>query len=456
MAAYDDSMQQQGDLKQLPLTANPCHLHPSWGTVAKEWRREAEDLVARKSETSTGDSPQERAAAFLDSVRADDGTPFEIIVRPEDDYVNATALCKSSGRLLADYCRTAGNQRFLRRLGVSLGMRLDDESSMENPILVNEPAADARQLIKKEMDRPNGERATWVHPRVAIHVAGWCSAELDVAMNDVLHRYMTGKVTTEESMAVAHRLRPFLLERVYLWPHEVGNLNYMLQICEPRHTDLRYTHSGMPVESLESKVLIKFGVTAGVDKATWGVNRFRQHRKAYGPINILDVFRVGNHVGVERAKKTAFHNMGVLCSGKLPGRADIGRDTELIVIDKSQAAYADIASRVAEIVMARRDDLTLHDEKEIALLRNRAMEHQRAMQREKYEMEIKVYREQAEVDTERAIRLSRNETDQELRRMSAARERTMADYETTMEMFKAFGQVPPGWLPYTAKRAKRS
>jgi hypothetical protein len=47
-------------------------------------------------------------------------------------------------------------------------------------------------------------RGSWVHhPRVAIRLADWCSVKFSVHTNGLIHRYLCGEVTTEESREVA-------------------------------------------------------------------------------------------------------------------------------------------------------------------------------------------------------------------------------------------------------------
>ena len=44
---------------------------------------------------------------------------------------------------------------------------------------------------------------TWVHRKVAIHLAQWISPDFAIWVTDLVERYVTGQVTTEESIGVA-------------------------------------------------------------------------------------------------------------------------------------------------------------------------------------------------------------------------------------------------------------
>ena len=47
----------------------------------------------------------------------------------------------------------------------------------------------------------NHLRGTWVHESVALHLAGWLSADFHAFMIKVFRRYISGEITTEESKA---------------------------------------------------------------------------------------------------------------------------------------------------------------------------------------------------------------------------------------------------------------
>ncbi|NLD09822.1 MAG: KilA-N domain-containing protein, partial [Xanthomonadaceae bacterium] len=74
---------------------------------------------------------------------------IEIDQRINDGYVNATALCKASGKLIADYLRLDSTKEFLTEL----------ESDVGNPI------SELVQVVKGGNPQLQG---TWVHPYVAI------------------------------------------------------------------------------------------------------------------------------------------------------------------------------------------------------------------------------------------------------------------------------------------------
>lgn len=121
----------------------------------------------------------------MDLIEIDGAIVSEL--RNSDGYVNATRMCQSAGKLFGDYHRLQRTQRFLEVLSSTMGYPIVD--------------------LIKATDGGNGDRHSWVHPRVAINLAQWISPEFDVAVSGVVHRYLTGQVTTEESQAVALALQ---------------------------------------------------------------------------------------------------------------------------------------------------------------------------------------------------------------------------------------------------------
>ena len=50
------------------------------------------------------------------------------------------------------------------------------------------------------------DRGTWVHPQVAIHFAHWISSKFAVAVTEIVLRFSTGQLRTEESQETARQL----------------------------------------------------------------------------------------------------------------------------------------------------------------------------------------------------------------------------------------------------------
>lgn len=90
--------------------------------------------------------------------------------RPSDQYINATAMCKATGKQYNDYSRLGQTEEFLVALSQQTGI----------------PVCDLVISIKGT--------GTWVHRRVAIHLAQWCSADFAVWVSGRIEEiFLTGR-----------------------------------------------------------------------------------------------------------------------------------------------------------------------------------------------------------------------------------------------------------------------
>lgn len=105
--------------------------------------------------------------------RVYDGVPIR--QRAADRYFDATMMCRATGKLWGHYWSNKGTQAFLAELGAVIGI----------PITV---------LVVVNQGGRQGEQGTWVHERVAMHLAQWCSPKFAVAVSGwVLDILTTGK-----------------------------------------------------------------------------------------------------------------------------------------------------------------------------------------------------------------------------------------------------------------------
>jgi hypothetical protein len=94
--------------------------------------------------------------------------------RAEDGYINATAMCKAAGKLIANYSQNESTKAFLKELSSDIGI----------------PISELVQVIKGGEPHLQG---TWVHPQVAINLATWLSAKFAVQVSKWVHEWMSGK-----------------------------------------------------------------------------------------------------------------------------------------------------------------------------------------------------------------------------------------------------------------------
>jgi len=115
--------------------------------------------------------------------------------RAEDGYINATQLCNAAGKRWYNFHRLETTGKFLRALEAKTQIRVLD--------LVQEVRAGT----------PDGVPSTWVHPKVALHLAQWLSADFAVQVTEWVHDWMTGKLTPSKL--------PYHIERHMLNYHKI-------------------------------------------------------------------------------------------------------------------------------------------------------------------------------------------------------------------------------------------
>lgn len=96
--------------------------------------------------------------------------------RPRDGYINATAMCKATGKRWFDYHRLDQTKAYLEALSLETGI----------------PVSNLVQVIRGRGDKI--KQSTWVHPEVAIDLARWLSPEFAVAVNRWVFDWMKGRL----------------------------------------------------------------------------------------------------------------------------------------------------------------------------------------------------------------------------------------------------------------------
>ena len=97
-----------------------------------------------------------------------------IHLRTKDGYINATAMCKSAGKLLADYTRLKTTQDFFDELSRDMGIPISE-------------------LIQSFKGGRAENQGTWVHPDIAINLAQWLSPKFAVQVSRWVREWMSGE-----------------------------------------------------------------------------------------------------------------------------------------------------------------------------------------------------------------------------------------------------------------------
>jgi hypothetical protein len=98
---------------------------------------------------------------------------LKLIMRKSDGYVNATKLCKDAGKEYSNWKRLDGSENLLSAFERSLQICRD-------------------LLVESITTGINETRGTYVHPKIAIQIANWCSPEFAVKVSDIIFRYYSG------------------------------------------------------------------------------------------------------------------------------------------------------------------------------------------------------------------------------------------------------------------------
>lgn len=102
---------------------------------------------------------------------------IEVISRKEDGYINATQLCKAGEKEYSGWFRNSKTEEFLNELGSVLQICRTD-------------------LLK--INQGGNDQGTWVHPRVAIHIAQWVSPKFAVIVTGWIHTLLaSGNVSID-------------------------------------------------------------------------------------------------------------------------------------------------------------------------------------------------------------------------------------------------------------------
>ena len=163
---------------------------------------------------------------------------IEIIIRPEDGYVNLTALCKRAGKEFKAYHRTETTKQFLIELSRLVNISTD--------------------LLIQVLDTgPNECRGTWAHRRVAINCAQWISAKYAAIVTEIVEEYHEKGIVIDKSKNIKsldlfkHVLATFEEQEVRLSNVEASTIK-----LEHKHNILENSLTIDPYERGELKELV--------------------------------------------------------------------------------------------------------------------------------------------------------------------------------------------------------
>lgn len=145
----------------------------------------------------------------------ENGRTLRVEVRQSDGYFNATLMCQSAGKKFPKYYTansdlTKKTTAFLKRLSSKTQIGISD--------LVSSSHGGAHS-------------GTWVHRKVAIHLAQWISPDFAIWVTDLVELFVSGKLTTEQSQAAE---REVAAASVFTAPEKHAGVAFAVEWKEER------------------------------------------------------------------------------------------------------------------------------------------------------------------------------------------------------------------------------
>ena len=176
---------------------------------------------------------------FNCSLKLPNGSSITILMR-EDGYINATMLCKAHGKkLLGHYNENKQTKAYLQELSINIGI----------PIL---------ELFVTNVG--GNHSGTWVHRKVAIHLAQWLSPSFAVQVSNWLDELLiTGKVEIRNEKS-NKELEYKLEDQLKLLTEEkeevINTAKKQLEESQEEVKKLRKKYVKQPKEVLEQKNVV--------------------------------------------------------------------------------------------------------------------------------------------------------------------------------------------------------
>ncbi|AAR83574.1 CNPV228 N1R/p28-like protein [Canarypox virus] len=112
---------------------------------------------------------------------------FELIMMKENNYVNATKLCKLGNKRFRDWIRLDGSKDLIKEV-----------EYISNIWSIKSPRADLRGVILEVGTISKGKHqyevaGSYVHPDLIPHIASWISPSFAIKVSKIINCYVSGK-----------------------------------------------------------------------------------------------------------------------------------------------------------------------------------------------------------------------------------------------------------------------
>lgn len=157
------------------------------------------------AESQTNNENKQLQIAFIE--RKAENSEVPINQRLLDGYIDATDLCRASGKSFNDYARLKSTSEFLSELSSDTGI----------------PASALIQSVRGGDPRFQG---TWVHPQVAINLAQWASPKYAVLVSKWVLEWMNGSIP--KSGNLPYHLERYMINRSEIPPTHFSVFNELI------------------------------------------------------------------------------------------------------------------------------------------------------------------------------------------------------------------------------------
>ncbi|AVL94355.1 putative KilA-N domain-containing protein [Megavirus vitis] len=125
---------------------------------------------------------------------------FEVIINRDNGYINATQLCKDCGERFSNWKRNDKSNELINALLKQLNSRAQNRVAENSR--TQKRAAEKIDESKIIMEIKGGKlikiRGTYVHPKLIINIASWCSTEYSLKVSDIMMEYHTKEAVEEK------------------------------------------------------------------------------------------------------------------------------------------------------------------------------------------------------------------------------------------------------------------
>ncbi|ANB51039.1 hypothetical protein [Powai lake megavirus] len=110
---------------------------------------------------------------------------LEVVMMRENGYVNATNLCKKCGKDYKNWNQNSYSKELIKELIKQLSQINNNQIKKKSS--AGNPAAEVTHTVKG--GKLTIIRGTYVHPKLIIHIASWCSTEYAMKVSDIVTEF---------------------------------------------------------------------------------------------------------------------------------------------------------------------------------------------------------------------------------------------------------------------------